>query len=229
MSARHSMGNKRQGSQAKIQTYTDEQVPNTARASHAGTGGMKYQEKDKRVMQIKYLEGENGNLSQQNEDLATCLKLNKDIIKTLLDPNKGFDEQMNATFTQLENENDLLQSRVDQITSERDALNANFLMQQQIMLNIKDKEDDIAEIYKDEIDELKENLERKEYLLQVSEQRIGAYEKLLYNLADGDERIKKQINDQNIALKDRKISNVVIENEQYREQIQTIKQQNQEL
>jgi hypothetical protein len=29
----------------------------------------------------------------------------------------------------------------------------------------KDKEDDFAEMYKDEIDELKENLERKEYLL----------------------------------------------------------------
>lgn len=30
---------------------------------------------------------------------------------------------------------------------------------------MRDKEDDVAEIYKDEIDELKENLERKEYLL----------------------------------------------------------------
>ena len=38
-------------------------------------------------------------------------------------------------------------------------------MQQQIISNVRDKEDDVAEIYKDEIDELKENLERKEYLL----------------------------------------------------------------
>jgi len=38
-------------------------------------------------------------------------------------------------------------------------------MQQQIISNVHDKEDDVAEIYKDEIDELKENLERKEYLL----------------------------------------------------------------
>lgn len=55
------------------------------------------------------------------------------------------------------------------MAGERDALNANFLMQKQIIENTKDKEDDVAEIYKDEIDELKENLERKEYLLQVSE------------------------------------------------------------
>ena len=33
------------------------------------------------------------------------------------------------------------------------------------MQNVVEKDDDVAEIYKDEIDELKENLERKEYLL----------------------------------------------------------------
>jgi hypothetical protein len=38
-------------------------------------------------------------------------------------------------------------------------------MQQQIISNTREKEDDVAEIYKDEIEELKENLERKEYLL----------------------------------------------------------------
>jgi len=38
-------------------------------------------------------------------------------------------------------------------------------MQQQIIDNVRDKEDDVAEIFKDEIDELKESLERKEYLL----------------------------------------------------------------
>ena len=36
---------------------------------------------------------------------------------------------------------------------------------QQILDNNTDKEEDVAEIYKDEIEELKENLERKEYLL----------------------------------------------------------------
>jgi len=42
-------------------------------------------------------------------------------------------------------------------------------MQQQIISHTQDKEEDIAEIYKDEIDELKESLERKEYLLQLAE------------------------------------------------------------
>ena len=47
------------------------------------------------------------------------------------------------------------------------------------MDNTQDKEDDVAEMYKDEIEELKENLERKEYLLQYNEQRYSEYEKIL--------------------------------------------------
>jgi hypothetical protein len=40
-----------------------------------------------------------------------------------------------------------------------------MLLQQQIFLNTKDKELDIGEIYKEKLEDLKENLERKEYLL----------------------------------------------------------------
>lgn len=80
------------------------------------------------------------------------------------------------------------------------------------MANTKDKEDDIADLFKDEIDELKENLERKEYLLQLAEQRVAAYEKLLMNLGHRDAEVQAKLNEQKIVLKDRKISNVVIEN-----------------
>ena len=44
-------------------------------------------------------------------------------------------------------------------------MQARLFIMQQIIDNTKDKEEDVAEIYKDEIEELKENLERKEYLL----------------------------------------------------------------
>ena len=40
-----------------------------------------------------------------------------------------------------------------------------MLLQQQIFLNTKDKELDIGEIFKEKLEDLKENLERKEYLL----------------------------------------------------------------
>lgn len=70
----------------------------------------------------------------------------------------------------------------------------------------------MAEIFKDEIDELKESLERKEYLLQLAEQRVAAYEKLLMNLGERDAEVQAKLNEQKIVLKDRKITNVVMEN-----------------
>lgn len=75
----------------------------------------------------------------------------------------------------------------------------------------------MAEIFKDEIDELKESLERKEYLLQLAEQRVAAYEKLLMNLGERDAEVQAKLNEQKIVLKDRKITNVVMENAQLRE------------
>jgi len=53
---------------------------------------------------------------------------------------------------------------------------------QQIIEDTKDKEEDIGDIYRDEIEEMKENLERKEYLLQVTEQRCAEFEKILINI-----------------------------------------------
>ena len=77
---------------------------------------------------------------------------------------------------------------------------------------MRDKEEDVAEIYKDEIDELKESLERKEYLLQLAEQRVAAYEELLMNLGARDAEVQAKLNEQKIVLKERKITNVVMEN-----------------
>ena len=62
-------------------------------------------------------------------------------------------------------------------------------MQQQVLLNTGEKDADIAGLYKDEIEELKENCERKEYLLQLSEQRSAAFEKLLMSLGARDPEV----------------------------------------
>ena len=99
-------------------------------------------------------------------------------------------------------------------------------MQQQIINNVRDKEEDVAEIYKDEIDELKESLERKEYLLQLAEQRVGAYEKLLMNLGARDAEVQAKLNEQKIVLKERKITNVVMENAQLKESNTNLLEQN---
>lgn len=120
---------------------------------------------DKRVMKILYLENENRNLLSTIEDLQTSLKINKGIIKNLVDSKRGLNHMIEYTFNQLNHENELLENKLNKTVEERDSLHARMLILQQIVEDTKDKEDDVAEMFKDEIEELKENLERKEYLL----------------------------------------------------------------
>lgn len=53
---------------------------------------------DKRVMKITFLEKENKNLLEMNEDLQTTIKINKGIIKNLVDQKKGFNQVIEYTF-----------------------------------------------------------------------------------------------------------------------------------
>ncbi len=104
----------------------------------------------------------------------------------------------------------MLETKLRKMGEERDSLNARVLIMQQIVEDTKDKEDDVAEMFKDEIEELKENLERKEYLLQVNEQRYGEFEKILMVISENDISVRKKLHDMNVIPKDRKISNVVL-------------------
>jgi hypothetical protein len=81
----------------------------------------------------------------------------------------------------------------------------------------------VAQIYLDEIEELKENLERKEYLLQVNEQKYSEFEKMLMQVADYDDGVRRRLEDMNVVPKDRKISNVVLENAQLKGTIEALK------
>lgn len=107
----------------------------------------------------------------------------------------------------------MLENKLKRMTEDRDQLQARNLILQQIVEDTKDKEDDVAEMFKDEIEEMKENLERKEYLLQVNEQRYGEFEKMLMEIAEHDDNVRKRLADMNVIPKDRKISNVILENQ----------------
>ena len=52
----------------------------------------------KRIAQMNYLESENQNLQMENEDLSTTLKINKDIIQSLLTGDRKFDAQFEYAF-----------------------------------------------------------------------------------------------------------------------------------
>lgn len=176
-----------------------------------------------------YLENENRNLMQMVEDLQTTIKINKGIIKNLVDSKRGLNQVIEYTFNQLNHENELLENKLKKLTEERDSLHARVLILQQIVEDTKDKEDDFAEMFKDEIEELKENLERKEYLLQVNEQRYSEFEKMLMEIADHDPNVKRKLGEMNIIPKDRKISNVILENSTFKQQLEELKYENDKL
>ena len=48
--------------------------------------------------------------------------------------------------------------------------------------------------------------------MQLVEQRVAAYEKLLMTLGARDQEVQQKLQEQKIVLKDRKITNVVMEN-----------------
>ena len=61
---------------------------------------------------MQYLESENMNLVMENEDLNATLRINKAIIKNLLEDDKMFDKQVEYTMAQINQENEIWESRV---------------------------------------------------------------------------------------------------------------------
>ena len=103
---------------------------------------------------------------------------------------KSDDPDLMIAIEKAQQETEQLNNLVEKLKQERDRLNSSFLLQQQVNLNKKENETDIGDIYKEQIEDLKENLERKEYLLQLSEQRSAAFEKLLMNLGSRDPEVQ---------------------------------------
>ena len=89
-----------------------------------------------------------------------------------------------------------------------------------------------------EIDDLKEKLERKEYLLQFNEQKYYQYEKVLRDLIlnkNTDEAVKDQLREKIesqelfVPKDERKLSNVIKVNNDLNEQISILKLDNQKM
>ena len=83
---------------------------------------------------------------------------------------------------------------------------------------------------KDEIEEMKGNLDRKEYLLQYTEQRNTEMEKLLKKRAMHDEVIRKRLESLSIEPdKERTITNVVEDWTRFQERVEELEKENKKL
>jgi hypothetical protein len=97
---------------------------------------------------------------------------------------------------------------------------------------------DYEQQFKEEIAELKDSVERKEFLLQYNEQKYYQYEKVLRELIlsrDTDEatrehlRCKIEQQELFVPKEDRKITNTIQHNQELLEQVANLKAENQKL
>lgn len=103
---------------------------------------------------------------------------------------------------------------------------ANQLIHQQIINNLKAKEDELIQNNEESLKLLQDKLEKKEYALQVCEFKIYSYEKYLQRkaLVDKESRnllFKFQQEDEEANSQNIKISNVIDENLQLKEELKS--------
>ena len=95
----------------------------------------------------------------------------------------------------------------------------------------------MIDVHEEEIDDLKENMERKEYHLQNAEYKYQEYEKILKRLAPTDAEVRRKLAHMNVNVNtEHKVSNVVQqhaelqeENRQLRAQVEELKESVQEM
>ena len=112
--------------------------------------------------------------------------INKILITTLVEDNKRVEQSAKYMMKQMNDESTMITSRIRRLMDDRDSILAQILIAQQILLDFNDKEDEIAGIYKVEIDEIKENLERKEYLIDYHQGKYKEPERFLAHKALSD-------------------------------------------
>ena len=63
----------------------------------------------------------------------------------------------------------------------------------------------------------------------MNEQRYSEFEKMLVQVSEYDETVRKRLEDLNVVPKDRKISNVILENGNMKQLIEELKYENERL
>mmetsp|Transcript_6227 Transcript_6227/g.10146 ORF Transcript_6227/g.10146 Transcript_6227/m.10146 type:complete len:116 (+) Transcript_6227:592-939(+) len=113
-----------------------------------------------------------------------------------------------------------------------------MLISQQVKGGQELERRDLETQFNDDIQEMKENLERKEYLLQYNEQKYHQYEKVLRDLilnTDTPEPVKDQLREKIeqqelfVPKDERKISNIIQQNHEKIEIISVLKQENKKM
>ena len=181
----------------------------------------KVQNVERLKMRIKYLEKDNKDLQMDLEDVEATLQINKTIINSLLDTKPDMTNDSFQLIKKCQKEVEVLAKANEKLSAERDEIKAQLLVAEQVSLNVKSKEEEISSHYDIEINRLVEQVEKKEYTLQLLEQRLFDCEKFLRKWGRDDPFVRDQLKMLKINpdLKKKKITNIVEENKLLKDQL----------
>ena len=129
-------------------------------------------------------------------DLEKTLQINKQIIGALVDATQSKDYKECLELFQRELRG--MYGLIERLNKERDMLNGQMLIAEQIKGEVIDRERESQRVGEGVLRELKDSCERKEYSLQVAEKRIKEYEFILQEIATYDDYVASKLEELNI-------------------------------
>ncbi len=166
-------------------------------------------------MRLAFVEQEKVEILGRIKDLETTLAINKQVIKDLCDATLSASSKNKNVITRLNDENMMLHRSVKVLTKQRDDAEAKLLVCTQMLEEYKHKEAEQAIEWKETLVELRDQLNKKEYLLQVAEKRYQDMENIVLKYLKNIPEVKVQVFQiRSFPRSNVGITNVVVENQQ---------------
>jgi hypothetical protein len=173
------------------------------------------------MIKFDFTKKDRDQLQRYIKDLEETVSINKEILNDLISGNISNVKHKDALL-KLNKENANLSKLIKTTVKQRDDAQYKALINAQLTEDYKEKEREIYNECQEKIQELKDQLSRKEYMLQHLEKKYYEAEKLLKKYAKNDIDIRKMIESK--SAKDvTNISNVVVENEGLKNDLNKLK------
>ena len=162
----------------------------------------------RKKLKFNFIQNEHRFMQSDLSDLEKTLKINKEIINSLVKDNNS-----KGPIVKLNEENLLLQNTIKTLKKQRDDYHAKYLMSNQLLYDTKMKADEDIREYKEKNIDLVEELNRKEYSLQNLQRKCYKLGPMLKTYKIKNKEINELLHELGAkTLGGNKISNVIEEN-----------------
>lgn len=168
-----------------------------------------------KTLRGRFMDTEKSQVSAYICDLEHSLALNKQIIAELFASDSSKDATgAKKVILKLNSENAALQSQLKKVIKERDECQAKMLINNQIVDDCRKREAETARESQEKLAEIVDQLNRKEFFMQNLERKYDRAVALMKRFSHKDQEIRQAFKELAAESKDdRKIANVVEENE----------------